>query len=150
LKRAVRQKSHLSLILIDIDHFKRYNDHYGHQGGDECLRRFAATLAAVCRRPADLVARYGGEEFAMILPDTPLAGAIGLADSLRETLAQLAIPHAVSDVSAVVTISQGIASMIPDTEATPEQLIKFADQALYQAKHYGRDRHVCHAGTRTM
>ncbi len=146
LKRAVRQKSDLSLILIDVDHFKRYNDRYGHQPGDDCLRQVATALAAVCRRPADLAARYGGEEFAVILPDTSLAGAIVLADSLRLAVAQLAIPHADSDVSKVVTMSQGIVSLVPDAQATPEQLIECADQALYRAKQKGRDCHVTHAG----
>ena len=145
LKRAARQKSDLSLILIDIDHFKRYNDRYGHQAGDVCLRQVASTLTAVCRRPADLAARYGGEEFVMVLPDTPLAGAVGLAETLRQTLAQMALPHADSDVSALVTMSQGVVSVLPDALATPEQLIECADRALYQAKHEGRDRHIVHS-----
>jgi len=103
LKRALRRKSELSLILIDIDHFKRYNDRYGHQVGDDCLRRVASALASGCRRPADLAARYGGEEFAIILPETPLAGAVVLSYSLRRAIAELAVPHADSDVSAFVT-----------------------------------------------
>lgn len=146
LKRAARQKSDLSLILIDIDYFKRYNDRYGHQAGDDCLRLFASNLAAVCRRPADLAARYGGEEFVMVLPDTPLAGAVALAEALRQALAQLALPHADSDVSPLVTMSQGLVSVIPDELATPEQLIECADRALYEAKRTGRDRQVAHSG----
>jgi len=145
-KRAARQKSELSLILVDIDHFKRYNDRYGHQGGDDCLRQVAGALAAACRRPGDLVARYGGEEFAIILPDTPLAGAVVVADSLRLAIAQLALAHADSDVAKTVTMSQGIASLVPDAHTTPEQLIECADQALYLAKRKGRNCHVTHSG----
>lgn len=142
LQRALRQKSDLSLILIDIDHFKRYNDRYGHQSGDSCLRQVASALTTVCRRPADLAARYGGEEFAIILPETPLAGAVAVADALRQELADLAVPHADSDVSAFVTMSQGIVSITPDHRATPEHLIEHADLALYEAKAKGRDRHI--------
>jgi len=144
LKRAVRQVSSLSLILIDIDYFKRFNDRYGHQVGDDCLKRVAGALTSVCRRPADLAARYGGEEFAIILPETPLEGAVTVSESLRGAIADLAVPHLDSDVSALVTMSQGIVSGIPDAEATPHSLIAGADQALYEAKHNGRDRHVLH------
>lgn len=146
LKRALRQKSELSLILIDIDHFKRFNDRYGHQMGDGCLRQVASALAAGCRRPADLAARYGGEEFAIILPETSMAGAVAVSDSLRKALAELAVPHADSDVSPFVTMSQGIVSVIPDSQATSEHLIERADLALYEAKAKGRDRHVAHVG----
>ena len=145
LKRAARQRSELSLVLIDIDHFKRYNDRYGHQAGDDCLKQVAATLSSGCRRPADLVARYGGEEFALILPDTSLPGAAALCGLLRQAIARLAVPHADSDVSAFVTMSQGIASAIPGTQATSQSLIERADLALYRAKHEGRDRHVVFA-----
>ena len=146
LKRASRRESELSLILIDIDYFKRYNDLYGHQQGDICLTRVAATLAATARRPSDLVARYGGEEFAIVLPDTPLAGAVEIADSLRLAIRKLAIAHPASDVAPVVTISAGIASLVPDARSTATELIETADQRLYQAKHDGRDRHVADDG----
>ena len=105
-----------------------------------------AAMASVCRRPADLVARYGGEEFAMILPDTPLAGAVLLADSAQQAVARLAVAHAGSDVSKIVTISQGIGSLVPDLETTAEQLIESADQVLYRAKQTGRNCHATHAG----
>ena len=145
LLRARRQKSELSLILVDVDYFKRYNDHYGHQAGDDCLRQVAAALAGACRRPADLVARYGGEEFTVILPETHAAGAAVIADSLKLAVAQLAIPHADSDVSKIVTMSQGIASLVPEAQTTPEQLIERADQALYRAKQKGRNCEVSFA-----
>jgi len=145
LKRAARDKSDISLILVDVDYFKRYNDRYGHQAGDDCLKQIAAALAASCRRPADLAARYGGEEFAIILPDTSPAGATVVADALRLAVAQRAVLHADSDVSKFVTVSQGIASLAPDPQATPEQLVKLADQALYEAKKNGRNCHVTHA-----
>jgi diguanylate cyclase (GGDEF)-like protein len=146
LKRAARQQSDLSLILIDIDYFKRYNDRYGHQAGDDCLRQVAGALAAACRRPGDLVARYGGEEFAIVLPDTPQAGAVAVADALCLAIAQLAIPHAESDASKTVSISLGLASLVPDAQTAPEQLIECADQALYRAKQKGRNCQVTHAG----
>jgi diguanylate cyclase (GGDEF)-like protein len=147
VKRAVRQRSNLSLILIDIDHFKRFNDRYGHQVGDDCLRRVAGALTSGCHRPADLAARYGGEEFAIILPETPLEGAVAVSNSLRGAIAKLAVPHADSDVSAFVTMSQGIVSVVPDVQLTPHELIERADHALYQAKHKGRDCHVLHLGS---
>ncbi len=149
LNRAQRQQSDLSLILIDIDHFKRFNDRYGHLVGDGCLRKVASALAAGCRRPTDLAARYGGEEFAIILPETSLTGAVAISDSLRGALAELAVPHADSDVSDVVTMSQGIVSIIPDSKTTTEDLVRRADLALYEAKSKGRDRHIAFAGTPT-
>lgn len=149
LKRALRQQSDLSLILIDIDHFKRFNDRYGHQSGDGCLKQVASALAAGCRRPTDLAARYGGEEFAIILPETSLTGAVAISDALREAVAELAVPHADSDVSDFVTMSQGIVSIIPDLQATTEGLIKRADLALYEAKSKGRNRHIAFAGAPT-
>jgi diguanylate cyclase (GGDEF)-like protein len=142
IRRAARERTELSLILMDVDYFKRYNDHYGHQAGDDCLRQVASAFAAACRRPADLAARYGGEEFAVILPDTPPAGCLLVADAMRAGVAKLAVPHADSDVARCVTVSQGIATVLPGTACSPEQLIACADQALYAAKQKGRDCHV--------
>jgi len=146
VKRASRERQPLSLILADVDYFKAFNDCYGHQAGDDCLRRVAAGLKAVGRRPADLAARYGGEEFAIVLPSTAIEGALDVAKSLARAIDALAIPHARSGVSTQLTLSQGIASLIPAHDTTPESIIELADQALYQAKQQGRNRHVVSAG----
>jgi len=138
--RARRSQSPLSLCLMDIDFFKRFNDRYGHAAGDDCLRRVALALASVSRRPADLVARYGGEEFVCVLPDTDAAGAALLADKFRDAVIALAIPHADSTVAEFLTISGGIATAIPTDESSPAQLLEAADQTLYQAKKAGRNR----------
>jgi diguanylate cyclase (GGDEF)-like protein/PAS domain S-box-containing protein len=141
-KRHLREQQPLALILIDIDYFKRYNDCYGHQGGDDCLIRVAQALVRVLQRPADLVARYGGEEFAVVLPNTNTEGALAVAESIRKAIAALAIPHTESKVSDYVTLSLGAASLIPtaDNSNSPERLIAGADEALYAAKNQGRDR----------
>ncbi|NEO27533.1 MAG: diguanylate cyclase [Kamptonema sp. SIO4C4] len=133
-QRLLREQQPISLILCDIDHFKPYNDYYGHLQGDECLRQIAQTLSQESKRPADFVARYGGEEFAIILPNTTLAGAIHLAEMLRQRIEQLAIPHDASPIASVVTISLGVATLIPQSHESPETLIQEADQALYVAK----------------
>jgi diguanylate cyclase (GGDEF)-like protein len=142
VKRASREHQPLSLILADVDYFKAFNDCYGHQAGDDCLRRVASALKAVGRRPADLAARYGGEEFAMVLPSTAMEGAIDVAKSLTRAIDALAIPHERSGVSGNLTLSQGIASLIPAHDTTSESIIELADQALYQAKQQGRNCHV--------
>jgi len=139
-RRAARSAEPLSLIMIDIDFFKRYNDAYGHQAGDDCLKRVAGCLQSVCQRAADLPARYGGEEFALVLPNTHAEGARLVAASLAKAIAALAIPHEKSEVAAVVTLSQGIATSGPGLEFTPEGLIEKADHALYRAKDLGRNR----------
>lgn len=139
-RRAQRQGSPLSLIMADIDHFKAYNDRYGHQAGDRCLQRVAARLEAQVRRPPDLVARYGGEEFVIILPDTAAAGAYALAEAMRDGVRALHLEHANSPVAAVVTLSLGIATLIPNVGNLPESLLQAADRALYRAKAGGRDR----------
>lgn len=137
---ARRQQRPLALLMCDVDAFKAYNDHYGHQAGDECLRQIADALKSCCRRPADLVARYGGEEFAVILPDTDIAGATLIAEAIRRTVAQLKIPHAKSPVGNYVTISGGVAVLLCNTDLTNQQLIMAADEGLYQAKRLGRNR----------
>ncbi len=146
VRRATREKAPVSLILSDVDHFKAFNDCYGHQAGDDCLRRVAATLNSAGRRPADLAARYGGEEFAMVLPGTVLDGAVDVAQAVSRVIDGLAIPHARSAVDRKVTLSQGIVSLIPEKETASEDLIQHADQALYQAKQQGRNRYVVFGG----
>jgi diguanylate cyclase (GGDEF)-like protein len=141
-RRLGRDNQPLSLILCDIDSFKVYNDTYGHQAGDDCLRRVADALQQVVKRPADLVTRYGGEEFAIILPNTDMRGAISVAESLCQTIRELNIPHIRSAVKPYVTLSCGVASLIPSSSTTPEQLIKHVDDALYDAKGMGRNRVV--------
>lgn len=137
--RAVREPRELGLLLIDIDFFKPFNDNYGHQGGDECLRRVAQALGASLKRPSDIVARYGGEEFAVVLPDTSLGGASKIAEELRAGVEALNVPHAYSQATDHVTISIGVASIIPSPNQTPEELIEIADKGLYEAKHQGRN-----------
>ncbi|HUW50294.1 MAG TPA: diguanylate cyclase [Sulfuricella sp.] len=145
-RSAARAGRPLSLVMIDIDHFKAYNDHYGHQGGDDCLKEVAGALSFALGRPHDLLARYGGEEFAVVLPDTPLEGALHIAESLRSTVEDLHILHAESATSKYVTVSLGVAAMIPDVrEAIPAVLVAAADHALYRAKAQGRNR-VCNGG----
>jgi diguanylate cyclase (GGDEF)-like protein len=134
------QQPALSLLFCDIDHFKQYNDGYGHQAGDHCLHLVAQTLSRVVGHVKDLVARYGGEEFAAILPDTELNGAISVAEAIRSELHQLSLPHAYSAVSNVVTLSIGVASLAPSSQHQPADLIARADAALYRAKDGGRNR----------
>lgn len=142
-RRARREHTQLGLILIDVDFFKRFNDHYGHLAGDDCLRKVASALANATHRPADLVARYGGEEFVALLPITDRAGVTTVAESLRNAVESLALPHEKSDAHPTVTISLGAALVAPPTAAgsvTAESLIARADKALYSAKHGGRNR----------
>jgi diguanylate cyclase (GGDEF)-like protein len=139
--RLRRGGQSIALILLDVDFFKNYNDTYGHQLGDECLIKIAQALQQNANRPADMVARYGGEEFAVILSDTDESGAIVVAQNIHQAIAQLQIPHATSEVNDYITVSIGIASLIPTVSLTPEYLIQLADQALYQAKQGGRNRY---------
>lgn len=139
-QRMLREQSCLSLLLCDVDCFKAYNDHYGHQAGDSCLFQIAQTIHNCMRRPSDFAARYGGEEFVIILPHTQLPGAQAQAKVIQENLQKLALAHAESIVSDYVTISIGIASGIPQLELNAHQMIEQADQALYQAKAQGRNR----------
>ncbi|NJI11226.1 diguanylate cyclase [Aeromonas veronii] len=128
----------LSLILIDVDYFKRFNDHYGHQVGDMCLKEVAQALNRAVRTPSDLVARYGGEEFVLLLPNTDRQAAASVAQRLQDGLASLQLEHLASDVAPWVTVSQGIASNVSGEGAS--QLLERADQALYRAKESGRNQ----------
>ena len=138
--RMTREQQPLSLILCDIDYFKLYNDTYGHQAGDSCLKQVARTISRALKRPADLVARYGGEEFAVIMPNTNNLGAIQIAEKLRFEVHQLMIPHTASAVSEYVSLSLGVASTIPNQKLSAEKLIAAADEALYEAKKQGRNQ----------
>ena len=137
---AARRHEPFSVILFDVDHFKAYNDHYGHVAGDECLRQVAAAFARSCKRGTDVVARYGGEEFALLLPATPTAGALRVADAARHEVAVLDIAHAHSPTSHRVTFSGGIATYTPERDKVSRDLTTRADEALYRAKDLGRDR----------
>ena len=139
-KRAERDGSFLALSIIDIDFFKIYNDTYGHQAGDDCLKQVAHILAASVKRPADFVARYGGEEFASILPGTDRRGAAVVCENMRLKLTEAQIPHLHSPVIGYITISQGAACIQPAHGNSIEYLLQMADKALYLAKKEGRNR----------
>lgn len=139
LLSAQRQKWPISILMMDIDNFKTYNDFYGHVAGDECLQKIASALTSVMRRPEDFVARYGGEEFVCLLPNTPLKGAQIVADSILEQLKLDSIPHERSDVADYVTLSIGIAVYTSESEGTSDSLLKLADTALYRAKKHGKN-----------
>jgi diguanylate cyclase (GGDEF)-like protein len=139
-RRARRTSSEISLLMIDIDAFKPFNDTYGHQAGDDCLKTVASGLEQGLARATDLVARYGGEEFAVVLPATDAAGAIRLAEELRQAIEAKACPHSTSPVADVVTISIGVATALPHGNGGWQQLVAMADAALYRAKAAGRNR----------
>lgn len=139
-RRAMRDRSCLSLILIDVDFFKEFNDQYGHLAGDDCLRQVAQILKEVVQRPGDLAARYGGDEFACILPETDSAGAVALAARISERMETKNIPHFSSPVADHVTLSFGVATTIPEARQAPSDLIRLADRLLYSAKESGRDQ----------
>jgi diguanylate cyclase (GGDEF)-like protein/PAS domain S-box-containing protein len=141
--RARREKQCLSLLMTDVDFFKKYNDTYGHQPGDVCLSSVAQAIRRCVKRPGDLAARYGGEEFAVIMPNTSPEGALHVAELVRAEVEVLALPHAASGVADHVTISVGVAGLVPEDDASqPEELIRRADEALYGAKKSGRNRAV--------
>ncbi|HEY9881924.1 MAG TPA: diguanylate cyclase [Leptolyngbyaceae cyanobacterium] len=138
--RLCREKKPLSILLFDVDYFKRYNDCYGHQLGDDCLIKIAQATQQVVQRPPDLMARYGGEEFVALLPDTPLKGAIAVAENIHRAIWALTIPHQDSEVSDRITISLGIATEVPTAQRSAANLVHQADQALYRAKQQGRNQ----------
>jgi len=136
---AQRSDTWLSLVMIDIDHFKAFNDFYGHGGGDDCLKKVAHRLSDTAKRPNDMVARYGGEEFACLLPVTEIDGAINLAEDMRQNIISLSIPHEKSSASDFVTISLGAASLKPNARLSASMLMNEAAKALYEAKHDNRN-----------
>jgi diguanylate cyclase (GGDEF)-like protein len=137
-RRCFRYSHVLSIVMFDIDHFKKVNDVYGHPAGDEILRIIATTLDKAARRVGDLAARLGGEEFVLLLPDTPMTAAFKIAEGVRKEIARIGFFY--EDTTINVTISAGVASTVPDGESDPERLIKYADDALYLAKRTGRNR----------
>ncbi|MDH3973241.1 MAG: diguanylate cyclase [Deltaproteobacteria bacterium] len=141
-KRSIRNKRSLSILMVDVDHFKHFNDTYGHHSGDDCLKLVSSTIHSLLNRPGDLIARYGGEEFIIILPDTHLKGAEIIANAVRSKVEDLAIYHGDIPTGNCVTISIGIASIEPTKENEVSKIIKAADKALYRAKAEGRNRVV--------
>jgi two-component system chemotaxis family response regulator WspR len=139
-QRGQRDKTPLSLLMVDVDHFKHYNDTYGHPAGDLALKRVAAVLTENLKRPADLVTRYGGEEFAIILPETDREGAVSVADACLRQLQNLRIENSKAAPYGVLTISVGIQTVVPHKQSTWQELIAAADRALYSAKSEGRNR----------
>jgi diguanylate cyclase (GGDEF)-like protein/PAS domain S-box-containing protein len=138
--RLARSWTELSLILLDIDHFKAFNDSYGHVNGDECLRQVARVIADCTARPADLAARYGGEEFACILPETDRKGAVAIAEKIRSGIIALAIPHKGSSVAEYVTASMGVVTVKCTPDGSAVEIVAQADDLLYRAKSCGRNR----------
>ncbi|SKC39907.1 GGDEF domain-containing response regulator [Maledivibacter halophilus] len=139
-QRSIRTGIPLSLIMIDIDHFKAFNDCYGHQEGDRCIRQVAEAIVSSTQRPADFVARYGGEEFVVVLPETQRQGALVVAERIRKKVESMAVKHKGSCVSPYVTVSLGVSTLLPEKYYSVEELINSADKALFQAKFYGRNR----------
>ncbi len=140
LRSLSRSQGYLTVMMLDIDYFKKYNDTYGHGRGDECLKAVAKALASSFERADDLVCRYGGEEFTAILPNTDKIGAALLAQRILDNVRDLNIPHEKNDVAPYVTVSIGVTCLIPFHNQQPEQILKRADDALYESKHNGRDR----------
>ncbi|MDP5029424.1 MAG: diguanylate cyclase [Paraglaciecola sp.] len=139
---SIRIQKPISLLMVDIDNFKKFNDHYGHVNGDECIKRVANAIKTSLERPLDLVARYGGEEFLCILPNTELEGAINVARCILQNVQQLNIPHHLSNAAPVVTVSIGAASCLPQIHDDHQHLLEKADQHLYKAKSSGKNT-VC-------
>lgn len=138
-KRALRSGKPLAILMVDIDHFKHYNDNYGHLAGDDCLRRVAKVIQGSCLRPDDFIARYGGEEFVVLLPETELEDARQVAERIRTNLLQQKISHA-GESEGIVTVSIGVCSMRPDSFSSEWALVACADRCLYTAKNSGRNR----------
>jgi two-component system, chemotaxis family, response regulator WspR len=139
VRRADRGARALSLLMVDIDHFKRYNDHYGHVQGDDCLKLVSRAIKATAARAGDLVARYGGEEFAVVLPNTDAVAGLQVAEAICAAVRAMAAPHAQSEMG-YVSVSVGAAVWLPDSDMSSQALVEAADQALYRAKHAGRDQ----------
>ncbi|MGQ7817590.1 diguanylate cyclase domain-containing protein [Metapseudomonas furukawaii] len=139
-RRALREQSELSLLMIDVDHFKSFNDSFGHVAGDDALRKVAEAIRASCSRATDLAARYGGEEFAMVLPGTAAGGARLLAEKVRRCVEALAIPHDVPAPGSVLSVSIGVATLTPNAGQSALVLVDMADQGLYEAKNNGRNQ----------
>ncbi len=139
-RRLARTGEPLAVLMMDVDHFKLYNDNYGHGGGDVCLQRVARAAIGALQRPADVVARYGGEEFVALLPETKFEGAMAVAEAIRAAVASLEIPHTASKTAPYVTVSVGAACTIPLPDKDPASLLELADQQLYAAKSEGRNR----------
>lgn len=146
-RRMKRHEAPLAIVMADIDFFKEYNDHYGHQAGDDCLKKVARLLAGYCGRPGDLAARYGGEEFLLVLPGIDADGAARMAEAIRAAVMGQKLPHAYSGCAGHVTVSLGVAAVIPADGDSVEELIAEADEAMYRAKQTGRNR-VCLNGPR--
>ena len=141
-ERAQREKTPVALLMVDVDYFKNYNDIYGHQYGDQCLRSVARAINDVVHRPSDMVARYGGEEFCVILPGTPVQGANKVADQMRQVVEDLHIEHRKSTASPYITVSIGVAVMYPERKNHLNEIVSAADEAMYKAKESGRNR-IC-------
>jgi len=141
--RAQRTYTPLALIMLDVDYFKNYNDHYGHQQGDEALKQVASLIRRIVVRQSDIAARYGGEEFAILLPDTSESSARKIAERIQQELALLCLTHDYSAVARTLTISVGIAAIVPSATQSSRELVHHADSALYTAKGSGRNRIVC-------
>ncbi|NJK45390.1 MAG: GGDEF domain-containing protein, partial [Pleurocapsa sp. SU_196_0] len=140
-QRALRNGRPLALGVLDVDHFKKYNDHYGHQAGDACLQRVAGILAETVHRAGDTVARYGGEEFVVLLPESDGAGAWQFAEKIRLAVETAALPHAQSP-NGIVSVSIGVKSLVPSETDASSQLVRLADEALYEAKRQGRNKAI--------
>jgi len=138
-KRAKREKTPLSIIMLDIDYFKKFNDTYGHQAGDECLIKVATTISETLRRPADLMARYGGEEFVVVLPNVELDYSVEFSETIRVKIEALKIEHKESNANPFITVSLGVASIVPSSKISSAELVGAADKALYNAKSKGRN-----------
>jgi diguanylate cyclase (GGDEF)-like protein len=147
-ERASRERQPLALLMVDVDHFKAFNDLYGHPSGDACLSRIGSVLSAVARRPGDMAARYGGEEFVVLLPGTDAAGAVDVAERILAGMLDLGIPHEASSASDRVTVSIGLMAQVPSPGSPARTLVDDADAALYAAKHSGRNRVVRAATSR--
>lgn len=137
---SLRNKNPITAIMIDVDHFKKYNDHYGHLTGDKCLKKLANSFNACLNRPRDIVARYGGEEFIVLLPNTPAEGGLKIANSIIASIRKLKIPHEASTSGKIVSLSLGVITTVPSHSNSWEEFIEQADQLLYQSKQNGRDQ----------